>query len=182
MNGMIMTVVLLDCPALVDDVTRREFLFGGVSLAALLAGCEGSDPATPTGPAAGGEFPITIAHTYGSTEIPAKPQRVACVGRTDHDVLLALDIVPASVYQFVPSMTRGVGVWAESRLGTANPVILTRPLSFEKIAALRPDLILDVQTTGDEAEYRTLSQIAPTVGLPPDAAPNTVSWQDSTRT
>lgn len=164
----------------VDDTTRRQFLIGGASLAALLAGCGGTDPA-PAGLAAGDGFPVTIEHTHGSTEIPVKPQRVVCAGRTDHDVLLALGIVPASVYQFVPTMTRGVGVWAESRLGAANPVILTYPLNFETIATPRPNLILNVLSAGNEAEYRTLSRIAPTVGLPPDTAPNTVSWQDSTR-
>jgi iron complex transport system substrate-binding protein len=104
------------------------------------------------------------------------PARIASVGRTDHDVLLALGITPATVYRFVPSMTRGVGIWALPRLGAANPVIVTAPLNFEQIAAVAPDLVLNVQSSGDANEYHTLSQLAPTIGLPPDTAPNTVSW------
>lgn len=175
-------------PALHRTWTRRRFCFLGTAAlgsTALLAACGdggGHAPlATPSGSPAGGVFPVTLTDKFGTVTIPAPPGTVASAGRTDHDVLLALGIVPASVYQFVPSMTRGVGVWAESRLGRAQPKILTNPLDFEAIAALRPDLILDVQSLSDEGEYRTLSKIAPTVGLPPGTAPNTVRWQDSTR-
>lgn len=164
---------------------RRAFLVIFAALltvsAATACSADQAPPASPDGGGGAGAFPVTIEHKHGSTEIPMKPQRVVCAGRTDHDVLLALGIVPASVYQFVPSMNRGVGVWAEPRLGAADPVILTNPLNFEKIAALSPDLILNVQSMGEDTDYRTLSRIAPTVSLPPDTAPNTVSWQDSTR-
>ncbi|MGH3672023.1 MAG: ABC transporter substrate-binding protein [Pseudonocardiaceae bacterium] len=168
--------------------SRRRFLALGAaaigSIAVLPAcGAGGTDGGTagPRGPAAGSAFPVTLRDRFGPVTIAAAPTTVASVGRTDHDVLLALGIAPVSVYQFVPSMTRGVGAWAEPELGTARPVILTRPLRFEQIAALRPDLILDVQSLGDEAEHRTLSKIAPTVSLPAGTAPNTVSWQDSAR-
>ncbi len=168
--------------------SRRRFLALGcsaVGATAALAACgDGGGnigSAAPSGPAAGGAFPVTVTDKFGTATIATAPDTVASAGRTDHDVLLALGIVPASVYQFVPSMTRGVGLWAESKLGAANPVLLTYPLNFETIAALRPDLILNVLSTGDEAEYRTLSRIAPTVGLPPGTTPQGVSWQASTR-
>ncbi|MDQ4118896.1 MAG: ABC transporter substrate-binding protein [Actinomycetota bacterium] len=165
---------------------RRLFELGAAAVgsAAVLSACgEGGTGApagsAPTGPAEA--FPVTITDKFGQVTIEEPPRTVASVGRTDHDVLLALGIIPASVYRFVPPMKRGVGAWAEPKLGPAQPEILTNPISFEKVAALKPDMILDVQSTGDEGEYRTLSQIAPTVGLPPGSAPNTVTWQESAR-
>jgi iron complex transport system substrate-binding protein len=170
-------------------VLSRRRLFGlgaaAIGSAALVAGCGQESAEAPpaqgaaTGPA--GAFPVTVRDKFGDVTIDAPPTTVASVGRTDHDVLLALGIVPATVYRFVPPMKRGVGKWAEARLGAAQPEILTNPISIEKVAAVRPNLVLNVQSTGDQAEYDTLTKIAPTVGLPPDTPPNTVSWQDSTR-
>ncbi|WP_084215753.1 ABC transporter substrate-binding protein [Pseudonocardia spinosispora] len=155
-----------------SGLSRRGFLgLGGLGL--LVAGCGSTVAEQRPG--------RTVTDKFGQVTIPTEPRTIASVGRTDHDALLALGIVPTSVYQFVPTMRRGVGVWAEPKLGAVNPALVTAPLSFEKIAALRPDLILDVQSSGDPTEYRTLSAIAPTIGLPPNTAPNTVSWQDSTR-
>lgn len=38
-----MTITFLDRPAPVDDASRRQFLIGDASMAALLAGCGGSE-------------------------------------------------------------------------------------------------------------------------------------------
>ncbi|MGH3837258.1 MAG: hypothetical protein ACRDSF_16390 [Pseudonocardiaceae bacterium] len=74
----------------VDDATRRQFLIGGLSAAALLAAC-GSDVDTsvPSGSGDGG-FPVTTDHKYGRTEIRAEPKRVVTVGLVEQDALLAL--------------------------------------------------------------------------------------------
>lgn len=60
----------------------------------------------------------------------------------------------------------GVFPWAKDRLGSAEPEVLDMPfgeLDFEKMAALKPDLISAVYAGITEEEYQTLSQIAPTV-------------------
>lgn len=167
---------------------RRRFLgFGAAALgsAVLLSACGNGEPsaagtgAQPVGP--DGAFPVTVTDKFGDVTIGTAPSTIASAGRTDHDVLLALGIVPATVNRFVPTMKRGVGVWAEPKLGSANPVILTSPVNIEQVLATRPDLILNVQSSGDEAEYGSLSKIAPTVGLPPATAANTVPWQESAR-
>lgn len=167
--------------------SRRGFLGLGAAVGAALAtsACgdsagDGDRAATPNASPVDA-FPVTVTDKFGTVTIKSPPKTVASVGRTDHDVLLALGIVPASVYQFVPTMKRGVGAWAEPKLGSAAPEILANPVSLEKLAALRPDLILNVQSSGDQTEYQKMTQIAATVGLPPDAAPNTVKWQDSVR-
>lgn len=61
---------LLAPPRIDDDLTRRDLLIGGASLAALLAGCSTAAP-TQRPPAASTGFAITIRHKYGSTEIAA---------------------------------------------------------------------------------------------------------------
>ncbi|MFD4352594.1 ABC transporter substrate-binding protein [Nocardia sp. NPDC058518] len=168
------------------SLNRRQFFgFGAVAVgsAALLAAC-GTSGGSDNGavqPDSADSFPVTATDKFGPVTIDRGPATIASVGRTDHDVLLALGITPATVYRFVPPMTKGVGVWAESKLGSANPTILTNPINIEQVLAVRPDLVLNVQSAGDETEYRALTKIAPTLGLPPNTAPNTVTWQDSTR-
>jgi hypothetical protein len=64
------TSILDSRPGVINDVTRRRFILGGASLAALLAACGGqSEPTSPTtGDAAeGAGFQVTVAHKYGST-------------------------------------------------------------------------------------------------------------------
>jgi iron complex transport system substrate-binding protein len=169
--------------------SRRRFLATGTAVAgsALLVACgNGTDGATDGqsgggAGAPGGAFPVTVTDRFGPVTVASAPAKVVSAGRTDDDALLALGVVPVALYRFVPTMKRGVGVWAEEALGTATPEILTAPLEYEKVAALGPDLILDVQSAGDETEYRTLTRIAPTIGLPPNTAPNTVTWQESAR-
>lgn len=164
-------------------LSRRRFLGLGMATAPAfaLAACGGDVASPTTSPNTADSFPVSITDKFGTVTVDRAPKTIAAVGRTDHDVLLALGVIPATVYRFVPLMKRGVGVWAESKLGSANPTILTNPINVEQVATAAPDLILNVQSNGDEAEYQVLTKIAPTIGLPKDAAPNTVSWQDSTR-
>ncbi|MFD8934833.1 iron-siderophore ABC transporter substrate-binding protein [Streptomyces sp. NPDC059578] len=167
-------------------LSRRGVISMGAVLGSslTLVGCgndDGSTPAEPAGSGAGGAFPVTVEDKFGSVRIAKKPERVLSLGRTDHDVLLALGVVPVGLWQFIPTMKRGVGSWAEPSLGGKTPTFLKPPFDFEKVASLAPDLIVNVQSGGDETEYRTLTDIAPTVGLPGDAAANTVPWRDSTK-
>ncbi len=60
----------------------------------------------------------------------------------------------------------GVGPWAEGAYEEAPEIIGTMEPEYEKIAALEPDVILDVKSSGEEERYERLSQISPTVGIP----------------
>ena len=82
-----------------------------------------------TSEAGGDAFPVTIENAAGEVTIDEEPQVVVSAGRTDHDVLLALGIQPAAVYQFLPSMERGVGAWAEDTL-EGTPALLTDPVNL----------------------------------------------------
>ncbi|MGQ0776581.1 MAG: hypothetical protein ACT4NY_19505 [Pseudonocardiales bacterium] len=70
-----MATALLERPVPIhDDATRRQLLIGGAALVALVAGC-GSDDDLATNTLAGdGQFPVTVAHKYGDTDIPVAPQ------------------------------------------------------------------------------------------------------------
>lgn len=159
-------------PSPVDDATRREFLIGGLSLAALLAGC-------------GAPFPVTIEHKYGSTEILAESQRVVTVGRVEQDAVLALGIVPVGTTSWLGDYPGAIYPWASDKLGTAAPpqaMANIDGIRFEQIAALRPDLILAIYTEMTRADYDRLARIAPTVAQPEEYGDLGVPWQELTRT
>lgn len=129
-----------------------------------------------------GGFPRTVAHKFGSTEIPARPERVVSVGYTDHDAILALGVVPVAVREFFGEQPDATWPWAQDELGDANPEVLgVGELNFEKIAALRPDLIVGVSSGMREDEYRKLSRVAPTIAQSAEYVDHGVPWQEQTR-
>lgn len=154
-----------------------------VILLATLVGCSSApapaeQAATPTATAA---FPVTVEHSLGSTVIEREPTRVVTLGTSGVDAVLALGVTPVGIHSLY-GFERGVGPWAEQALGSATPTVTGgRELNFEAIAAMQPDLILNVGSSGEQAEYDTLSRIAPTVGLPVGAEPYSPTWQQSTR-
>ncbi|MGQ0679817.1 MAG: ABC transporter substrate-binding protein [Actinomycetota bacterium] len=173
-----MTKLLLDPP--VDDLTRREFIGGGLA-ALLLAGCsrtteESGDQAAPL---AG--FPVTIDHLFGSTVIPAEPKRVVVAGLVEQDPLLALGIVPVATTEWFGEHPGAIHPWAREELGDGPiPEVLNAKdrIPFERIAALRPDLILAIVSHRiDNGVYDTLSGIAPTVVRPAGDGFDT-PWQE----
>jgi iron complex transport system substrate-binding protein len=162
-----------------------------VALATLTAACGDSSDggaaasgseSSATAPAEAA-FPVTIEHAFGETTIPEQPERVVTVGFSDHDVLLALDVVPVGLRHWYGDHERGVWPWAEDLLGEAEPVVLdSETLSYEAIAALDPDLILGLYAGLEEDEYDTLSKIAPTVAQSGEHPAYGTPWQEMTHT
>lgn len=74
----------------------------------LLAGC-GSDSAdqadkkSDNAPAAGGTFPVTVEHAFGSTKVEKAPKRVVSVGYTDDQAILAFGIKPVGMVDQYPN-------------------------------------------------------------------------------
>jgi iron complex transport system substrate-binding protein len=130
------------------------------------------------------DFPVTIEHKYGKTEIDSQPERIVTVGLTDHDALLALGVVPIGTTEWFGEHPSAVWPWAQDKLGGAKPELVgnASTISFEKIAALKPDLILALYSGLTEEHYKTLSQIAPTVAQPGGYVDYGIPWQDLTRT
>jgi iron complex transport system substrate-binding protein len=125
-------------------------------------------------------FPVTIEHALGTVTLEEQPARVVSIGYTDHDVLLGLGVVPVGLQQWIDTYDSGVGPWAEEELRAAEPEVfaVADELNFERIAALRPDLIVGVSRALDATAYERLSAIAPTVAKPEGYADYTVPMEE----
>ncbi len=129
------------------------------------------------------EFPVAIEHKYGTTEIAEEPERVLSLGYSDHDPILALGVTPVAVRYWFGEEPFGVFAWARDELGEAQPELLEMPeLDFEKIAGLRPDVIIGTYSGMSADDYDTLSAIAPTVAQSGDHVDYGMPWQDVTVT
>ncbi len=129
-------------------------------------------------------FPVTLAHKYGSTTVKSEPKRIVTVGLTDQDAVLALGKVPVGTTEWLGGYKGAIGPWATDKLGSGKvPTVLkdtgTGPQT-EKIAALRPDLILAVYGGLTKDQYTTLSKFAPVVAQPEQYNDFGVPWQQQT--
>ncbi|MEU6806388.1 iron-siderophore ABC transporter substrate-binding protein [Streptomyces neyagawaensis] len=162
-------------------------------LLATATACGGDDPASDSSKAgaeanSSGEsaFPVSVDHKYGRTTIKSEPQRIVTVGLTDQDAVLALGKVPVGTTEWLGGYKGAVAPWAEDRLGSAEaPTVLkdtgTGP-QVEKIAALKPDLILAVYGGLTKEQYESLSKFAPVVAQPKKYNDYGVPWQEQTET
>lgn len=108
-----------------------------------------------------GAFPRTIKHNKGSTEIPAKPQRVVALDNSLVEAVVLLErplIGGISTYRDVEGFPPYLGDAVKS---TKDVGPLDSP-DLEAIVALEPDLIVSA-TVRHDALYDELSKIAPTV-------------------
>ncbi len=139
-----------------------------LALSACGGGSDSDSEATPADAetSATGAFPATVATKFGEITVEEKPERVVALGWSDAEVALALGVQPVGASDWLAFGGEGVGPWSEGQYTTAPELIGTMEPEFEKIAALKPDLILDVKSSGDQARYDTLAKIAPTVGVP----------------
>ena len=119
------------------------------------------------------EFPVTVEHAFGTTVIESAPERVATVAWANHEVPLALGVVPVGMSKATWGDDDGDGVlpWVEERLeelGADTPALFdeTDGIDFEAVAATDPDLILAAYSGLTEEEYELLSKIAPVVAYP----------------
>lgn len=116
---------------------------------------------------------IVIEHAYGKTVIPGKPERIATVAWANHEVPLALGVVPVGMSKktWGDDDNNGILPWVEDRLeelGAETPALFdeTDGLPFEQIADTNPDVILASYSGLTQEEYEQLSRIAPTVAFP----------------
>src|SRR4051812_32228679 len=133
-------------------------------------------------PALAQDFPLTITHMYGTTKIPAKPQRVVSLSFAGHDDIIALGVKPVAIRYWYGNYPDGVWPWAQEALGDAHPVVLKADINMEQIAALAPDLILAVGSGITAEQYALLSAIAPTVAGEAQYGEYGTPWQVSAHT
>ncbi|WP_138465677.1 iron-siderophore ABC transporter substrate-binding protein [Poseidonocella sp. HB161398] len=137
-------------------------------------------------PALADTFPVTVSHVFGTTVIPAPPKRVATVNWANHEVPLALGIVPVGFARanFGDDDGDGMLPWVKARLdelGGPAPVLFDEGdgIDFEAVAATRPDVILAAHSGMSREDYELLSRIAPVVAYPD--APWTTDWRSMIR-
>ncbi|MGO1591723.1 MAG: iron-siderophore ABC transporter substrate-binding protein [Ancrocorticia sp.] len=138
-----------------------------------LAGCSSSSDSDSTdtettAPSEGAEgaFPASIETKFGTVEVDKAPERVVALGWGDAEAALALGIQPVGASDWLEFGGDGVGPWSEGLYDESPEIIATLDPSYEAIAALKPDLILDVRSSGEQERYDRLSEIATTVGVP----------------
>lgn len=131
-------------------------------------------------------YPIVIKHALGTTTIPEKPRRVATVAWANHEVPLALGIVPVgfAAANFGDDDGDGLLPWVAEKLtalGADKPVLFDEGdgIDFEAVAATRPDVILAAYSGLSQSDYDTLSRIAPVVAYPDSAW--ATDWRDMIR-
>ncbi|GAA4920858.1 iron-siderophore ABC transporter substrate-binding protein [Nesterenkonia rhizosphaerae] len=141
-------------------------------------------------PAAEGDGVLAVVeHMYGPTEV-LEPEdgelRVVALGWSDAEIALALGVEPIAVHdwQSFGEESHGVGPWAADLFDDVDPEVIPRTdgdLDYEYIQSLAPDLILNVNSGYDEAEYNRLSEIAPTISGPEGAANYNPGWEKQTQ-
>ncbi|ODS57933.1 MAG: ABC transporter substrate-binding protein [Agrobacterium sp. SCN 61-19] len=131
-------------------------------------------------------FPLEISHALGQTTVPQKPKRVATVAWANHEVPLALGIVPVGMAaaNFGDDDGDGLLPWVSERLkslGADAPVLFDEGdgIDFEAVAGTAPDVILAAYSGLSRSDYDTLSQIAPVIAYP--QAPWSTDWRETIR-
>jgi iron complex transport system substrate-binding protein len=154
--------------------------------ALVLSACSGGSGSTSaesgTGPKAGA-FPVTVQHKYGSTKIERQPKRVVTLGLSDQDAVLALGVKPVGSVDWFMEKPYGKWPWTKKLWGGNPPKIVGErdDYNMEKIAALKPDLIIAQYSGMKKTQYEKLSKIAKVVAQPRGHAAYQAPWQPMTK-
>ncbi|KWX01855.1 ABC-type transporter [Carbonactinospora thermoautotrophica] len=141
--------------------------------AVLLTACSGSGGSGQAAQDAGPGFPVTVKHAMGETTIPKRPQRVVVLDTPEMDAVTLLGIEPVGAAVVDPATGQFPAYLKDKMARTEKVGSLDEP-SVEKIAALKPDLILSSKVRHEQI-YAQLSKIAPTVFAETPGAP----WKDN---
>ncbi len=140
-----------------------------VPLALTTAACGGSEPAAETGAgtssgesaAADAGFPRDISHHKGTTTIESKPERIVALDNSLVEAVALLDRPLAGGISSYRNLKDFPPYLGDAVADTTEVGPMETP-NLEKVAALKPDLIVSATVRHDEL-YDELSKIAPTV-------------------
>lgn len=139
-----------------------------------------ASPGSTTGDDAGGDggFPLRIENQFGTTEIAAPPERVATIGYTDGDYVLALGVTPVLIRDWYGDQPGGLWPWAAASPAAADSITVMQPdaLNLEQIAAADPDVIIAMVSEIEQADYDRLTEIAPVVAQTDDYVQYGTPW------
>jgi iron complex transport system substrate-binding protein len=120
---------------------------------------------------------VTIDNKLGSVQIEGRPVRVVALDFPSADAAIALGVVPVGMAD-ISYVDGGVQEWTHAALGGKRPELLDvdAGIPLERIAALRPDVILATNAVGLAESWDELNRIAPVVaGLKGEGVD---PWQD----
>jgi iron-siderophore transport system substrate-binding protein len=142
--------------------------------------------AAATSTAAGGTdvFPVTIEHEYGTTTVPAEPQRVVVAGLNEADYLYSLGVAPVGVHEWWGEYPYATGPWADPariEVGAEPEVLQGFDINPEWVASMNPDLIVVTYHEVDQHMYDLLAEIAPVVAPSADYENYTTPWREELR-
>lgn len=163
----------IDVPAefagIVNELTRRGFLAGGLGAAALLglAACGSATSAAP--PSSSAAASRTVALANGTFTVPTDPTRVVSIDYFTAIFLVELGLVPVGGIDF--SWVDDSSMYPDyvSTLKAMPSIGQITSTDFEKVTALRPDLILG-PTPGSrydnsQGAMQTLTAVAPVASV-----------------
>ncbi|MFJ6943520.1 ABC transporter substrate-binding protein [Streptomyces wuyuanensis] len=138
-----------------DDSGKKSVAQGGKDFgdAAAKTAAMGTD-------AKAGQFPRTLTHAMGTTELKSAPKRVVVLDVGELDNVVSLGVEPVG---YAPAEgDDGIPSYLKKDAGSPRSVGTINNLNLEAIAQLKPDLILGSRLRAAD-KYKELSQIAPTV-------------------
>ncbi|PRY16885.1 iron-siderophore ABC transporter substrate-binding protein [Kineococcus rhizosphaerae] len=149
--------------------SRRALLTGTIvaGVGAVLTACSGSDDGSAGAGGTASASGATIDTLFGEVQVPADPRTLIALGWGDAETVLALGGQVVATSDWLGFGGDGVGPWAQDLVTREPEQLGTQELSYEKIAALEPDVILNTRQSNAEAVQAELTKIAPTVGPPP---------------
>lgn len=142
---------------------RRRGIAGGMK--AVAQGGKGFGDAAEKTAAMGtdakpGQFPRTVTHALGTSEVKAAPKRVVVLDVGELDNVVSLGVKPVG---YAPTEgDEGIPGYLKKEAGNPKNVGTINNLNLEAIAALKPDLVLGSRLRAAD-KYKELSTIAPTV-------------------
>ncbi|MFF2777136.1 iron-siderophore ABC transporter substrate-binding protein [Streptomyces sp. NPDC058052] len=177
-------------PALPRFVRQLPRVAVAAVAALALSACGGGSEKTEAKPgattadgSASSAFPVTVEHKYGSTTIDKEPKRVVTLGLSDQDAVLALGVTPVGAVDWFKEKPYGKWPWTKDKWGSAQPQIVGErdEYNIEKIAALKPDLVIAQYSGMKKEQYDTLSKFTKVVAQPKGLPDYGASWQVMTR-
>lgn len=141
----------------------------GAVLALGMAACSSDDSddnatdATGTTAAESASWPVTVDHTLGSSTIEEKPERIVVLHEAGIDPVLSLGLEPVAMFEIQGGEENMP--WLEGKIDWPEDAALTadRTANPEAIASYDPDLVIVGDVYVDDAKYRELEKIAPTL-------------------
>lgn len=145
------------------SLTHRGTVIGTLVLATALAvsSCTSSDPAEEKKPGADPNGTHTVKTAMGPVKVKNAPRRVVVLDTAELDSAITLGVTPVGATRAGAESTF-LSYLPKARTKGITEVGEIANASLEKIAGLKPDLILSSKVR-DAQRYKQLSAIAPTV-------------------